>query len=57
MRSVSRARSSAVHLSQRGWRRSVRVRLGAMALTLMPKGPSSSAIFFVKAMMPPLAAA
>jgi hypothetical protein len=37
--------------------RSVRVRLGAMALTLMPNGPSSNDSLRVKAMMPPLAAA
>src|SRR5215470_15145393 len=37
--------------------RSVRVTLGAMALTLSPKGPTSCASLRVKAMMPPLAAA
>ena len=33
------------------------VRLGAIALTLMPEGPSSWESFLVKAMMPPFAAA
>jgi len=37
--------------------RSVSVMLGAMALTVTPDGPSSWASFFVKAMIPPLAAA
>ena len=43
--------------SQCGRMRSVSVMLGAMALTLMPSGPSSWASLRVKAMMPPLAAA
>ena len=57
VRAISRACSSAVRFSQCGLIRSVSVMLGAMALTVMPKGPSSFASFVVKAMMPPLAAA
>ena len=41
VRAISRACSSGVRCSQRGRIRSVSVRLGAIALTLTPKGPSS----------------
>jgi hypothetical protein len=37
--------------------RGVAMNPGAMALTVMPNGPSSSASVLVSAMMPPLAAA
>ena len=57
VRVISCACSSAVRCSYRGRMRSVSVRLGAMALTVTPKGPSSWASFLVKAMIPPLAAA
>src|SRR4029077_14173693 len=53
---ISAARSSGGRCSQRGRMRSVNVVAGAMALTLMPKGPSSLASFVVSAMMPPFAA-
>src|SRR3989441_5565728 len=43
--------------SQRGRSRGLRVRLGAIALTLMPCGPSSSDSLRVSAMIPPLAVA
>jgi hypothetical protein len=37
--------------------RSVKVRLGAIALIVTPKGPSSKASLRVNAIIPPLAAA
>ena len=57
VRSISACWSSGLDWFQRGRMRSVRVRLGAMALMLMLWGPSSKASFLVKAMMPPFAAA
>ena len=57
VRSISSACEPCERFSQCGRMRSVSVMLGAMALTLMPSGPSSWASLRVKAMMPPLAAA
>ena len=57
VRSISSAWEPWERFSQCGRMRSVSVMLGAMALTLMPSGPSSWASLRVKAMMPPLAAA
>src|SRR5258708_39409157 len=57
VRSISACWSSGLDWFQRGRMRSVRVRLGAIALVLMAKGPASKASFRVNAMIPPLAAA
>ena len=57
VRSISSACEACERFSQCGRIRSVSVIEGAMALTLMPSGPSSVASLRVKAMMPPLAAA
>ena len=56
-RAFSRACSSGESRSQRGRSRGLRVRLGAMAFTVTPYGPSSNESFRVKAMIPPLAVA
>ena len=56
VRSISAAWSSGDCWFQRGRMRSVSVRLGAIALTLMPNGPSSNDSLRVNAMMPPFAA-
>src|SRR5262247_4170613 len=57
VRKISCACSSADRCSHRGRIRSVSVMLGAIAFTVMPKGPSSCPSFLVNAMMPPLAVA
>ena len=57
VRPISAARPSAVRRSQCGRMRSESVRLGAIALTVMPWGPSSNASLRVRAMMPPFAVA
>src|SRR5678816_3660982 len=57
VRRISAAWASAERRSQWGRMRSDRVRLGAMALTVTPWGPSSKASLRVSAMMPPLAVA
>ena len=56
VRAISAACASGERWFQCGRMRSVSVRLGAIALTLMPNGPSSNDSLRVNAMMPPFAA-